>query len=252
MDHSRSERFEKRRKNTRLMNVLIWTVILLIIVLIGFWFFGGDDSEEQQGDQTTDQSTESTEDNESNNENADGANESDESNETESNNEEEQGGQEGDENSDDSTEENSESNNEEDTESDSPEEPTDETVTESDKENVTRVIERDWEPIGTEQEEPHNSEFSEGTQDRAEMEDAIEYATGLSEDNIIFWRLESGGMANHVIGTVTDSNQEEVYRVYLDWIEGEGWQPQKIEELEVNDKHPDYDENSDETNEDTE
>ncbi|MDV2581070.1 YrrS family protein [Alkalibacillus haloalkaliphilus] len=226
MDHqySRSERYEKRRKNTKTMNILIWAFIILFVVLIAFWIFGGDDEvEEEQTEQNT---------------SLDEGDEEDEHDENEViEDEEEQSSEQEESTTDESTEESNE------------QESGEEHVYESDEDNVVRVFERNWDPVGTEQEEPHTTQFSEGTQDREEMEQAIIYATGMSEDDIIFWRLESGGVANQVIGTVTDSAQQEIYRVYLDWVEHEGWQPQKVEELYENDRHPEYD-NDDENEED--
>ncbi|WP_188206238.1 YrrS family protein [Alkalibacillus aidingensis] len=221
MDHqspdiSRSERYEKRRKSTRTINYLIWLIVLLLLGLIVIWFFGGDDENQDQLNEESAQSEESASDEENSDE---------EDGDQKTPNEQTEGDQE-------------DSNDQE----ESAEETGTESTSDSDDENVIRVLEQDWQPIGTEQEEPHVIDLTEESQDRQEMEQAIQYATGLEEDNIIYWWLESGGVPDRIIGTVTDLEQNDIYRVYLNWVEDEGWQPQKVEELYVNDKHPDFDE----------
>lgn len=98
-------------------------------------------------------------------------------------------------------------------------------------ENVISSFTKDWEPIGTEQTEPHVIQYDEGTQDRKEMEEAVKLATGL-DDMIVWWLGREG--EQEVVATVTPRDQSETFRTYLSWIEEEGWQPIKVENLQEN------------------
>lgn len=100
--------------------------------------------------------------------------------------------------------------------------------------NVIQAYEGNWEPIGTEQEGPHTVTFSDNSIDRLEMRKAILLATGLSENDYHEWWLANGG-DQKVIATVSNNNETEVFRVYLSWIDNEGWQPTKVELLKEND-----------------
>lgn len=101
----------------------------------------------------------------------------------------------------------------------------------SDDSNVVKAIEGDWDPIGTEQEGPHTTTYEEGSQDRIEIREAVLMVTDLEEDNLVEQWIGRGG-EQKVIATVSNLDLTETYRVYLDWIDGEGWQPTRVEELE--------------------
>ncbi|MEI5905746.1 YrrS family protein [Bacillus spongiae] len=93
-----------------------------------------------------------------------------------------------------------------------------------------------WEPIGTNQTGEHVSSYEIESTDWKEKEKAIAYGANLSEDNLIVWYIENGGAPNKAIGTVTSSDEQEIYRVYIEWINGEGWTPTKVDRLLENDK----------------
>ncbi|GEL77506.1 YrrS family protein [Tenuibacillus multivorans] len=214
---SRSDRYQKRRKNTKMINTLIVIAILLIAFLIGMYVFGGDDGEEQgQTDTPNAESQDNTNEDESPNEN----------NEEDLNEEEENMDQDESPQSDDNTD--TEETNEDETNNE--EEPTEP----ENSEEVQEVIDGEWAPYPTEQEEPHTIEFSDGSQDRTEMEMAISEAIDIPRDNLIYWWLESGGVPDRIIGYVEDTTNQEYYRVYLRWITNEGWQPQRAEVLYEN------------------
>lgn len=59
--------------------------------------------------------------------------------------------------------------------------------------------------------------------------------TGIPEDNMIEWWVGNGG-DQKVVATVSDREETETYRVYLSWVDNEGWQPTKLETLVENDK----------------
>lgn len=96
--------------------------------------------------------------------------------------------------------------------------------------NVIKAYEGDWDPIETEQEGPHTTTYDTGSKDRIEIKEALVMVTGLEEDNLIEHWIGRGGEGK-VIATVSDNDHEEIYKVYLQWIDGEGWQPTKYEEL---------------------
>src|SRR5699024_887071 len=97
--------------------------------------------------------------------------------------------------------------------------------------NVIKAYEGDWDPIGTKQEGPHTTTYADGSDDRIEIREAVLMVTDLKEDNLEELWIGRGG-EQKVIATVADKEITDIYRVYLDWIDGEGWQPTKYEELE--------------------
>ena len=133
----------------------------------------------------------------------------------------------------------SESSESESSESEESEESKSESVetneTEPTDENVTEAYTGDWDPIATEQQGEHTTDFNNGSQDRAEIKKAAAVATGLSESDMIEWWVENGG-AEQEVATVSDSSQTKTYRVYLNCVDDQGWQPTKVEELKQNDK----------------
>ncbi|QHS22843.1 DUF1510 family protein [Virgibacillus sp. MSP4-1] len=217
-DGSRVDRFSKRRKNTKLMNTLIVLAVLLSVFLVFTFVFNDDEEQANKSESDTRQQTESEE------TGADTGNENDSPEQTEEGSENGTSN-EGQENTDDGsshTEENSDLNTEE------------ATVTESEDPNVVKVIEKDWEPIGTEQEEPHETTYEEGTTDWEEMWSAAAYATGLGSDYITWW-VTNGGSPQRVKITISDKAETQTYRVYLQWVTNEGWKPEKVEVLKEND-----------------
>jgi predicted nucleic acid-binding Zn-ribbon protein len=203
--NSRINKYEKRRKSTKFISLFIVLGIILFISLISIWLFGGGDSSlVEETDQGQNETTKETESNTN-------SKQEDQSLEDEDNGEEEIEPEVKDEEEDVTTKE---------------VEPSDD--------NVIKAIEGDWSAVGTEQEGSHTVNYSEGSQDRKEMTTAIQSATGLENGNYQEWWVANGG-DQKIIATVSDSNQSEVYRVYLNWKDGEGWQPTKIELLKEND-----------------
>lgn len=92
-----------------------------------------------------------------------------------------------------------------------------------------------WQPIGTKQEEPHITTFTKESIDWQEMVKAITYATNLSEEQMIIWRLENGGAPNLARGVVSTSMTKETpYEVKLEWVTNEGWKPVEVNVLDQN------------------
>ena len=48
---------------------------------------------------------------------------------------------------------------------------------------------------------------------------------------MIVWFLGNGGRPDKSIGVVSSNNKSEIHRVYLQWVDGQGWKPEKMEVL---------------------
>ncbi|MCH1627394.1 YrrS family protein [Fredinandcohnia quinoae] len=223
----RSERRSKRRKVNRILNVLIVLVIVLIIFFGGKLIFGDKKGSEKansnDGNHQTEQPVPNDDDTQKDSE-GDSDTESNKNADTES----------------DETEDDPEADKESDDKTDEvkkPESNEDATVTEGDPNSniVNTIINPAWTPIGTVQSEPHTIVYDKGSNDRIEMEKAASYATGLGSENMIVWWLGRNG-DNSVEVTMSSKDNQQIYRVYIDWVANEGWKPVKVEELKENDK----------------
>lgn len=216
-NQSRLNKFEKRRKNTKKISILMIIASILIIILLAIWIFGGKDKD-----------TSSPDNNSIENGDVEIGNDDDSEDQDKNNAAENEGNQnQSDEDSEDNViDEDLEINENEnidvieDIETE-PAEPTDD--------NVIEAYTGNWKPIGTIQEGPHTTVYDDGSQDRIEIKQAIISATGLGED-MIEWRIANGG-DQKVLATVANPENTEYYRVYLSWIDNEGWQPTKVEKL---------------------
>ena len=104
----------------------------------------------------------------------------------------------------------------------------------SDDSNVESVvIDSGWQPIGTEQSGEHVSSYTKGTVDWEEKVDALAYAANLDPSNMYVEFIGNGGSPQKSIGTVTSKDRSEIYRISLEWIDGEGWKPTKKEILKT-------------------
>lgn len=103
--------------------------------------------------------------------------------------------------------------------------------------NVKQTIENpDWEPVGTTQSGEHTAVFDQNSADWQEMILAYSYATGIDKNNMTVWWNENGGAPNTALGTVSQKGSDQTYRVLIQWVDGQGWKPVKVEELIQNDK----------------
>lgn len=200
---SRLNNFEKRRKTTKAISFLFVVASVLFVVLISIWIFGG---KEDTVSKDPDEEIVETEVKEPKKE-VEIKDKDLEDEEIEIDEEDED------------------------------EEQEDEVIkiegVEASDNNVLEAYTGNWQPVGTEQAEPHQVNYGE-SQDRVEMEEAISVATDL-EDMFIFW-IGNGG-DQKVVATVSTIDKTDTYRVYLSWIANEGWQPTKVEKLKVNDKN---------------
>ena len=86
---------------------------------------------------------------------------------------------------------------------------------------------RRWQPIGTTQTGAHASSYTTSTTDWAEKVQALSYASGLDSSNMYVNFIGNGGSPQKSIGTISSKDGNEIYRIYLEWIDGEGWKPTK-------------------------
>ncbi|SOC20674.1 uncharacterized protein DUF1510 [Ureibacillus xyleni] len=95
------------------------------------------------------------------------------------------------------------------------------------------LVDPNWQATPTKQTGEHVSAYEEGHIDYEEKKETFRNAVGLGEDEIIFWSVKNNGNANSSVAVVSsnDSNRSNKYRVYIEWIDNEGWKPVKVEKL---------------------
>ncbi len=204
---SRSNRRRKKRKNNRNLMIFLALVFLFLTILLSLIVLNKNvDSEVEQEEATQEEVTED---------------ETESDKDTNENDEDE-----------DKEEENDKDDENEEESSDSVEELDPDEIEDS---NVEKAVVGEWSPIGTSQKGSHTTNYSNGSQDRIEIKKAVSAVTKIDEGNMIEWRVENGDDQN-VIATVSDDNETEYYRVYLTWVDDQGWQVNKLEDLKQNDK----------------
>lgn len=88
-----------------------------------------------------------------------------------------------------------------------------------------------WKPIGTAQSGNHVSQYDGASVDWQEKKKALAYATGMTENDMIFLKIKNGGSPQKSIGIVSSKDKSKKYRVYLEWVDGEGWKPTQMDVL---------------------
>jgi cytoskeletal protein RodZ len=211
----RSQQRAKRRKTNLILNSLIVIVILLIGIVSFNIFFSNDESAADQNNVATEKSQSS--DSPEKKEDSKGAGSKDDK-DSEKSAEEKSGSEEADE--------------------ESAEEQAEPIVTEGGSDaNVKQTIENpEWKPVGTTQSGEHNTVFDQNAADWQEMILAYSYATGIDKNNMTVWWNENGGAPNTAVGTISEKGSDQTFRVWIQWVDGEGWKPVKVEELIQNDK----------------
>ncbi|PLT30906.1 YrrS family protein [Peribacillus deserti] len=122
-----------------------------------------------------------------------------------------------------------------------------ESAKESDPDKVTEVSDNDanvkraytnesWKPVGTTQQGEHTASYDQGSVDWKEMEKALAYGSKIDPANLTVWWIENNGTPNSAVGTVSAKDNDQAYRVHIEWVDGQGWKPVKVQELKVNDK----------------
>lgn len=93
------------------------------------------------------------------------------------------------------------------------------------------IVNPEWKPVGTKQTGEHVSKYDGQSDDWNEKKKAISYATGLSEDQLYFDRIQNGGSPQKSEGIVRSKDNSKKYKVYLEWVDGQGWKPVKMDVL---------------------
>jgi hypothetical protein len=97
--------------------------------------------------------------------------------------------------------------------------------------NVIReIVNPSWQPIGTTQTEPHVTTYDENSVDWKEMIDAISYATGVPNSDMIVWFIGNNG-PNKAVATISTKDKREHYKVFIEWVTEQGWKPTKVQQL---------------------
>ncbi|WP_019154608.1 YrrS family protein [Robertmurraya massiliosenegalensis] len=207
---SRYKRLTKERKKNIILNSLIGVVLLLIIVVSVNVFSGNKDEETAKPEENVTEEPAKTDVEESSTEEKEQEDSPVEETEPATETEEEPAGE--------TVEEPSTPSKEE------------EVVTEggTDSNVIRTIVNPSWEPVGTVQTGEHVNQYD-GV-DWDEMVKAIHYATGLAENNMTIQFLGNNG-PNKSVGTVYSKDKSQIYRVYIEWVDGGGWKPTKVEEL---------------------
>lgn len=91
-------------------------------------------------------------------------------------------------------------------------------------------LEGPWQPVGTKQEGPFQPNFDRGSLNWNEMMRAILLPTGFSNDEIILWWLGNDGGPKKAVGKYSlESEPEKLYIVHIRWIDEKGWKPTAVE-----------------------
>ncbi len=201
----RKQRSQKRKKMDRLLNVLIAIVSILIVLNLIAVFNDDNDKENKQ-----EQVSETTE-----NENEEVANQDNEENEQNTD-----------------KIDNTEQNNDESVKAASNNELTQVIAQASNDPNVEEVIiDPNWKPTSTGQTGEHVSTYEEGHIDYEEKLVTFRNAVNLEENNIIFWSVKNNGSADSSVAVVSSKDRSEKYRIFIEWVQNEGWKPTKVEKL---------------------
>lgn len=96
---------------------------------------------------------------------------------------------------------------------------------------IETVIDSSWSPIGTTQTGEHVSLYDGTSADWNEKKQALAYAVGFSEESLNFKRVKNGGSAQKSVGILSTKNGEEKYRVFIEWVDGQGWKPVQVDVL---------------------
>lgn len=249
-NQSRVDLFEKKRKNTKLVTIISSLAGLLAVTLLFVFLIGGGEDNEPEQQAVNDQQENSTDtdaagqpDSQQENDAETGAETGNQSAENDNEQDNAQTGTESEESNDEqrSSQEDSQQEKEQEEETQTSEGGDENSAVEKqqletpDDSNVKEAYTADWEPVGTSQEGPHTVVIDQDTQEWAEIMKAVSLATGLERNNMIAWWVTRAG-EQRVEATVTNSSQTEVYRVYLQWVTGEGYRPERVEVLEENDQ----------------
>ncbi|WP_075982390.1 DUF1510 family protein [Bacillus massilinigeriensis] len=209
---SRSEQRSKRRKTNLILNGLIAIVLILIVVISANIFFDDNSKDDTKKDNKIETKQESTKEDQDNT--------AEDSSTTES--------------EDVSTDMPSDTG--EDLTQNGDNEPVEtngeavETEGGSDESVQKTIVNPSWQPVGTTQTGEHSAVYDSNSADWKEMLKAISYGSGVEESNMTVLFLGNNG-PNKSVGNILAKSEQKKYRVFIEWVEGEGWKPTKVEVL---------------------
>lgn len=217
-NYSRLNRKRGRNQSDNILNILIAVVVLAIIITASIIFLGGEDKD--KANQKSPDTTEENKNDDVTSDDTDGTGTNDPASKKD------------DQSTDNSDESDAADESVEKDKTDLEEDPGVVKYESSDDPVVDEtIIQTGWEPIGTTQTGEHVSLYDGKSADWKEKIAAISYATNLSEDALIIWKIKNGGDPQKSIGIVSTKDKVEKYRVYLEWVDDKGWKPVKMDVL---------------------
>lgn len=224
---SRRDRKNSRKRSDKILNSLIALVAALIVIVASMIFWGNDDKNEADGDKDkivdTENDAEKENDLELDNDSAtsDKGNEPDTDEANDSGNMDEP-----------AQNQNERSDQEGSNEGNTPDDSGIETIERTEEDVVAEtIVNTTWQAIGTEQIGEHISSYDGKSIDWIEKKKAIAYAIGYPVDSLNYKKVKNGGSPQKSIGIVDVKGSAEKYRVYIEWIDGQGWKPVKVDIL---------------------
>ena len=234
---SRTRRLNKKRKNKRWLIILIGILVVFLLSVISAPIISqmmlSDDERTEETTDTTDETTDKSAEDDQTDDATEEQTADDHENERDDVTD---------------TDENNDTDVEDDTDQNGDDTPADEptsepknpddydlTFSESDDEIVLSSYTADWDAVPTSQTEPHTISFEQDTDDWNEMLAAATLATGINSEAMQYLWV-SGNGPNKVITTYTDRDTQEHFRVYIEWVEGEGYTPTQVDLLKEHDQ----------------
>ena len=93
------------------------------------------------------------------------------------------------------------------------------------------LVNKGWAAFPTEQTGTHESTYVKGHIDYEEKLKAIFSVLDIPQDKSIVLSVKNNGSTTTSIAVVTSMDKEQKYRVSIEWIDGEGWKPTRLEVL---------------------
>lgn len=222
---SRSAQRAKRRRTNIILNTLIAIVIALILIVGSSIFLGETKTEKEQANAEQSNQNRLNDDKQNNEPVSGNKDDSDKEDESDQQDDSDQSDELDENNDDDNVDENSDSGTSEIIEKE---------TTEKNVEKI--IINPAWEPVGTEQVNGHQPSSEMGSIDWNEKLKAGAYAIGTTVDNMTAWWVGRGeNPETQSVLTVQAKDSDDIYRVYIEWVDGKGWKPTKMKKLYEND-----------------
>ena len=93
------------------------------------------------------------------------------------------------------------------------------------------IVNPQWDVTPTTQTGEHVSAYEKGHPDYEEKLETFRQAVQLAQDDVIFWSVKNNGSTGSSVAVLSSNDKTENYRVYIEWVENEGWIPVKVEKL---------------------